>query len=157
MEKYLKTKYICYISIHDLFQKEELKANFSPGNSLSSPTIEDFLPLLNSLEPCNILCLPSKLSFYFNVLVKNPQAKFYYQFIDRANGRFNYMDEDHLSLGVIKPDLKSMVLKWDIDTIIVSNAHINRWKKNGEVDYDFSDWNIICENKDYTVYRLKDK
>ena len=67
------------------------------------------------------------------------------------------MDEDHLSLGIIKPDLKSMVLKWDIDTIIVSNAHINRWKENGEVDYDFSEWNMICENKDYTVYRLKGK
>ncbi|MCP3678305.1 MAG: hypothetical protein GY721_12155 [Deltaproteobacteria bacterium] len=116
----------------------------------------NFKQLLDYFEPLKgvkVLTLPPKLSFKISALSNNHDIKYYYRFINQPQRGFRYIEEDSVEFEVIKPDLDSIIQKYNINTIVTDNDYLETVQKRG-IHYTLERYKLGFKNKEYTVYTV---
>ena len=101
-----------------------------------------------------VITIPTKLSFRL-ATETNKKHLFYYRFVYKPIVDNDYMENDHVSFELIKPDFEYFRDKYGIDTVVVSkNTRVAAKKKN--IYYHLSKYGVLFENTEYIVLDITD-
>jgi hypothetical protein len=113
---------------------------------------DELLEFLKTLEDGRILSIPTKLNF--GLSVHNNNLKFYYQFIteNKIDG-FKRQQQDEIIYNFVKPDFVYFNKNYKIDTFVVEKSALKKSRKKYDIEYDFSNMELVFENDEYFVFQ----
>jgi hypothetical protein len=121
----------------------------------SNERFMDMIEFLRGHRGMRILSIPTKLAFKIAIFLDNTDTKFYYDNIskhDKIDG-IRYMEEDHVVLSYVKPDMEYFARKYGINILVAQKIALVGSRSLG-IDYDFRDQQQVFENEEYIVYKI---
>ena len=118
-------------------------------------TFKSLVDFLKSRRGMRLLSIPTKLNFKIATFLDSADAQFYYDNISdpsKING-IKYMEEDHIVLHYVKPDMKYFANKYDINTVVAQKKALRNAETRG-INYEFREEDKLFENDEYVVYRM---
>jgi len=129
------------------------RLTFSEKNKFRA--LIDYLENLGGLK---LLSIPTKWNFKIATYLDNTDALFYYDNISNPKkiDGIKYMQEDHILLHYVKPDMQYFANKYGINTVVVQKKELKNAENLG-INYEFKDCKKLFENDEYLVYKIVEK
>jgi hypothetical protein len=133
-------------------QLPTIKKKLTLKESSNFHALIDYLKGRNGLR---MLSIPTKWNFKIAFYLADSDVVFYFDNISRKDkiDGIKYMEEDHVSLSFVKPDMQYFSRKYGINTVVVDKNALPSAEEFG-IHYVFKNEDKLFENEDYIVYKV---